>query len=43
MDSKMSMEKEANGKGNENSFLNKHACACVLAATIISAIFGYSE
>ncbi|CAI8588721.1 unnamed protein product [Vicia faba] len=37
----MSMEKETNGNGNGNSFLNKHACACVLAATIISAIFGY--
>ncbi|CAK8539858.1 unnamed protein product [Lathyrus sativus] len=37
----MSMEKEKNGNGNGNSFLNKHACSCVLAATIISAIFGY--
>jgi sugar porter (SP) family MFS transporter len=46
----MSTGKETNGNNkvvsmedicaNENS-LNKHACACVLAATIISAIFGY--
>jgi hypothetical protein len=48
----MSTGKETNGNNkvvsmedicaNENS-LNKHACACVLAATIISAIFGYSK
>lgn len=34
----MYLGKETSGNG-----LNKYACACVMAATIISAIFGYSE
>jgi len=31
-----------NGNG-ENRRLNRYACACVLAATITSATFGYGE
>lgn len=46
----LSSGKETNGHSQVSSMentcgdvnhLNKHACACVLAATIISAIFGY--
>jgi len=48
----LSSGKETNGHSQLSSMesacgdvnhLNKHACACVLAATIISAIFGYGE
>lgn len=48
----LSSGKETNGHSQVSSMentcgdvnhLNKHACACVLAATIISAIFGYGE
>lgn len=34
---------DGNGENGDSQKLNKYACACVTAATIISAIFGYGE
>ncbi|KAG4987901.1 hypothetical protein AAZX31_11G064300 [Glycine max] len=34
-------KEDGNGENGDSQKLNKYACACVTAATIISAIFGY--
>jgi len=38
-----SMENGIHENGNSDGRLNKYACASVMAASIISAVFGYGE